>query len=128
MNLGSAGTRALVVGTGTHVAGSPLPDVPAVADTVRDLGDTLVDRCGLSPANLLPPVVDPSPLEFGGALMAAAKQAEDVLLCYFVGHGLVSPGNKLHLATRETGDHLAPALEGRLVDEHQIERKVIRQL
>jgi hypothetical protein len=104
MSLGSAGTRALLVGTGRHVAGSRLPDVPAVADTVRDLGDALVERCGLRPGSLLAPVIDPSPIELGNALTEAAKQAEDVFFFYYVGHGLVSPGNQLHLATRETND------------------------
>ncbi|MBY8880689.1 caspase, EACC1-associated type [Actinacidiphila acidipaludis] len=109
MNLHSAGTRALLAGTGTHVAGSRLPDVPAVADTVRDLGSVLIDRCGLRPENLLPPIVDPHPIELGNALIDAAKQAEDVFYFHYVGHGLVSPGNKLHLATRET-DHFSEGL------------------
>ncbi|MFL4952865.1 caspase, EACC1-associated type [Streptomyces sp. MMS24-I31] len=109
MNLHSAGTRALLAGTGTHVAGSRLPDVPAVADTVRDLGSVLIDCCGLRPENLLPPIIDPNPIELGNALIEAAKQAEDVFFFHYVGHGLVSPGNKLHLATCET-DHLSEGL------------------
>ncbi|MEU2711474.1 caspase family protein [Streptomyces sp. NPDC007205] len=103
--LGSPGSRALLIGTGRHLPGSQLPDVPAVSATIRDLGRTLVDTCGLRPENLLPPLLDPKdPIEFGNAVVTAAKQAEDVLLLYYVGHGLVSPGNELYLATAATDD------------------------
>ncbi|MBB4795964.1 caspase, EACC1-associated type [Streptomyces nodosus] len=103
--LSSPGSRALLIGTGRHLPGSRLPDVPAVSDTVHELGRTLVDRCGLRPENLLPPLLDPrDPIEFGNAVMAAARQAEDVLLLHYVGHGLVSPGNELYLATAATDD------------------------
>ncbi|MGW3205603.1 caspase, EACC1-associated type [Streptomyces sp. NPDC001135] len=103
--LGSPGSRALLIGTGRHLPGSQLPDVPAVSATVRELGRTLVDTCGLRPENLLPPLLDPKdPIEFGNAVVTAAKQAEDVLLLYYVGHGLVSPGNELYLATAATDD------------------------
>jgi WD40 repeat protein len=94
----------LVVGTGRHVAGSPLPDVPSVADTVTDLGQTLVDRCGL-PAEHLRVLRDPAdPIAFGSVLTEVAEQAEDVFVLYYVGHGLISPGDELHLATRATDD------------------------
>ncbi len=50
-------------------------------------------------------VVDPAdPGIFGAAVVAAAQQAEDVLFVYYVGHGLVSARNELHLATRATQD------------------------
>ncbi|MER6029926.1 caspase family protein [Streptomyces sp. NPDC001851] len=103
--LGSPGSRALLIGTGRHLPGSQLPDVPAVSATIRELGRTLVDTCGLRPENLLPPLLDPKdPIEFGNAVVTAARQAEDVLLLYYVGHGLVSPGNELYLATAATDD------------------------
>ncbi|GGU98183.1 hypothetical protein GCM10010260_37950 [Streptomyces filipinensis] len=103
--LGSPGSRTLLIGTGRHRPGSRLPDVPAVSATLHELGRTLVDTCGLRPENLLPPVLDPrDPIEFGNAVVAAARQAEDVLLLYYVGHGLVSPGNELYLATAATDD------------------------
>jgi hypothetical protein len=100
--LRAAGSRALVVGTGHHVAGSRLPDVPAVDDTVPALRRALVERCGMRHARAL---VDPAdPKEFLGVLRAEAAMAEDVFLFYYVGHGLVSSGNELHLATRATED------------------------
>ncbi|MDH6579120.1 caspase family protein [Kitasatospora sp. MAP5-34] len=103
--LASPGSRALLVGTGRHTPGSRLPDVPAVAATVREVARALVEDCGLRPENLLPPLIDPrDPIEFGNAVVAAAREAEDVLLVYYVGHGLVSPGNELYLATAATDD------------------------
>ncbi|MFF7633315.1 caspase family protein [Kitasatospora sp. NPDC008050] len=103
--LSSPGSRALLVGTGRHTPGSRLPDVPAVAAGVREVGRVLVENCGLRPENLHTPLIDPrDPIEFGNALVEAARQAEDVLLVYYVGHGLVSPGNELYLATAATDD------------------------
>ncbi|MEV5506658.1 caspase, EACC1-associated type [Streptomyces orinoci] len=105
--LSSPGSRALVIGSGTHVAGSRLPDLPAVADTVRDLSQLLIDRCGLRPRNLWRgrPVIDPDdPMTLGTALTDAAAQATDVFLFYYVGHGLVSAGNELYLATHATDE------------------------
>lgn len=94
----------LVVGTGTHVHTSTLPAIPSVAKTVRDLGQALVEQCGLAPTGLRTLLDPPDPLVLGEALMEAAQQAEDVLVFSYIGHGLVSAGNQLHLATRAT-DH-----------------------
>jgi hypothetical protein len=102
--LSSAGSRALIVGSGHHVPGSLLPDVPAVEETVRELGRTLVERCGL-PREHLRSLTDPEdPRALGTALIEVADQVTDVLLVYYVGHGLVSSGNELYLATRATAD------------------------
>ncbi|WP_177226681.1 caspase, EACC1-associated type [Saccharopolyspora shandongensis] len=109
LTLGLPGTRVLVAGTGKHVSTSPLPDVPAVPGTVRDLAQVLTDRCGLAEGNLLRPLIDPTPSALESALIDAASQATDALLFYYVGHGLVSAGNELYLATRDT-DHFARAL------------------
>ncbi|KWW98593.1 putative WD-40 repeat protein [Carbonactinospora thermoautotrophica] len=107
--LSSPGTRVLLVGTGRHVHGSPLPNVPAVADTVRAVGQVLVERCGLAEAHRRMLVDPEDPLALGSALTEVAEQASDVLLFYYVGHGLVSPSGELHLATRAT-DHLTSGL------------------
>jgi hypothetical protein len=40
--LSSPGTRAVLIGTGTHAAGSGLPNVPAVHTTLVDLEQVLV--------------------------------------------------------------------------------------
>ncbi|MGW0588610.1 caspase, EACC1-associated type, partial [Streptosporangium sp. NPDC002607] len=102
--LARPGARVLLVGSGAHVAGSRLGPVPAVARTVADVGRCLIERAGLDAAHLTT-VVDPrDPQEFGAALVRAADQAEDVLVFYYVGHGLISPRGELHLATRASVD------------------------
>jgi WD40 repeat protein len=102
--LAPLGVRAVLVGTGTHAPESPLPAVPAAADTVRDLAKVLFERCGLA-EDSTSVLVDPSgPEEVGRTLTEAAKEAIDVLLFYYVGHGLISPGCELYLATRATKD------------------------
>ncbi|MGW3181587.1 caspase, EACC1-associated type [Kitasatospora sp. NPDC001119] len=103
------GTRALIIGTGTHIPGSVLPDVPAAAGTVHAIREELVTRCGLDPDHVRT-VIDPEdPLVLGDALTATAEAAESVLLVYYVGHGLVGLDGELHLATRTT-DHLTRGL------------------
>ncbi|MFI1524775.1 caspase, EACC1-associated type [Kitasatospora cineracea] len=103
------GARALIIGTGTHVPGSVLPDVPAAAETVRAISEELVTRCGLYPDHVRT-VIDPQdPLVLGNALTATAEAAESLLLVYYVGHGLVGLDGELHLATRTT-DHLTRGL------------------
>lgn len=105
--LASRGSRALIVGSGHHVPGSALPDVPAVDATVRELGRILVERCGLRPDHLRS-LTDPrGPDAVGTALSEVASEATDVLLLYYVGHGLVSSGNELYLATQATDDPVA---------------------
>ncbi|MGW0589405.1 caspase, EACC1-associated type [Streptosporangium sp. NPDC002607] len=102
--LAAPGTQVLLIGSGTYPAGSRLPDVPAVPGTISDLGQCLIDHAGLDPANLTM-LIDPSdPQELGAALVQAAQRARNALFVYYVGHGLVSSHNELHLATRSTVD------------------------
>ncbi|GAB2580977.1 hypothetical protein GCM10027168_12070 [Streptomyces capparidis] len=100
--LSAPGTRVLLIGTGAHSAASGLPPVPAVMGTLADLGQVLVERCGLAQENLRV-VRDPAnPTELGIAIAQEAEHAEDVLWVYYVGHGLVGPAGDLYLATAAT--------------------------
>lgn len=102
--LARSGSRAVVVGTGTHVEGSGLAGIPAVAATVAAVRETLRDRCGMDPSRIMT-LTDPgNPARFLDAVNRAATRAEDVLLLYYVGHGLVSLENELFLATSATTD------------------------
>ncbi|WP_405396231.1 caspase family protein [Microbispora hainanensis] len=100
----SSGTRAVLVGTGSHIPGSRLPNVPAVEGTVRDFAACLVECCGL-PGSQVRTVTDPrDPEAMDSAIRACAAEAEDVFLLYYVGHGVLSPSGELHLATMATVD------------------------
>ncbi|WP_405802213.1 transporter substrate-binding domain-containing protein [Streptomyces halstedii] len=101
-SLSAPGTRVLLIGTGSHNAASGLPPVPAVMGNLADLGQVLVERCGLAEENLRV-IRDPAnPMELGIAIAQEAERAEGVLWIYYVGHGLVSPTGELHLATVAT--------------------------
>lgn len=99
--LSTPGTRVVLMGTGTHDTAPDIPNVAAVPSTVDRLGRVLVERCGLDPRHLTT-VIDQATPELGGALAERAEQAEDVLLVYYVGHGLVSLSGELYLASRIT--------------------------
>ncbi|MYY01424.1 MULTISPECIES: transporter substrate-binding domain-containing protein [unclassified Streptomyces] len=101
-SLSAPGSRVLLIGTGSHNAASGLPSVPAVMGNLADLGQVLVERCGLAEENLRV-IRDPAnPMELGIAIAQEAERAEGVLWIYYVGHGLVSPTGELHLATVAT--------------------------
>ncbi|MGI3224559.1 caspase, EACC1-associated type, partial [Streptomyces sp. GTA36] len=74
----------------------------AVAASVRDLGQMLVERCGLDESNLRL-LLDPAdPGELGRAVAEEIERATGLLWFHYVGHGLVSPSGHLHLATQGT--------------------------
>ncbi len=108
--LSGPGTRVLLVGTGNYSASSGLPAVPSVAATLADLREVLLRQCGVSPGNLRVLTDPASPGEVGLALTEDAEQAEEVLLVYYVGHGLVSVAGELYLATASTDRHTSRML------------------
>ncbi|MET9383696.1 NACHT and WD repeat domain-containing protein [Streptomyces sp. NPDC002928] len=100
--LGAADARVLLAGCGTYSADSGLEDVAAVAASVHDLGQALVERCGVDEANVRV-VLDPQePGELGRAVAEEIGRQAGVLWFHYVGHGLVSPSGQLHLATGRT--------------------------
>src|SRR5205809_892886 len=67
--------------------------------TVRDLELALIEQCGMGQA-AIEVLIDPdNPWEIFRSLARAATRASDVLLIYYVGHGLVSLEGELHLTT-----------------------------
>src|ERR1035437_8818090 len=91
ISLGGPGVRALVVGTGAHVSGSELPDIPAVAETARDLGEVLVSRCGLD-KDQVRVLVDPeSPAGIARSPHESAQAAARVPVFGVIGDGLHDP-------------------------------------
>jgi hypothetical protein len=102
MMLSGAGTWILLVGTGTYAPGSGLESVPAVSSTLADLGQVQVERCGVAPERLRVLRDPESSTQLGVALAEEAEQATEVLLFYYVGHGVISPGGQLYAATGAT--------------------------
>ncbi|MFE9607222.1 tetratricopeptide repeat protein [Streptomyces sp. NPDC006012] len=84
-------SRAVLVGTAAYTEDTALPDVPAVRNNVRDLHRLLTEgRPGAFAAERVRTVLDPAtPRDLGLPLLEAARQAEDVFLVYFCGHGLI---------------------------------------
>ncbi|MER6988538.1 tetratricopeptide repeat protein [Saccharopolyspora hirsuta] len=95
-------SRAVLIGTSTF---THLTDLPAVRNNLRDLAAALTsdrgagldeERCTVLP--------DPDSLgALGAHLQEAAAQAQDMLLVYYAGHGLVDPkSGHLYLSLPET--------------------------
>jgi len=81
-----------------------LPDIPAVRRNVDELAEALTDpargvlRSGRPYCRTYQ---DPKSLEeFGALISAAAAEAEDLLLVYYAGHGLLDDDGRLYLALR----------------------------
>jgi WD40 repeat protein len=100
--LAERGARVLLIGTGQHAEGSGLDSLPTVERSVRDMGDALIERCGLGWDRLRIVLDAVTPTEIGLALAEEAERATSLLMIYYVGHGLVGLGGELYLATRAT--------------------------
>jgi hypothetical protein len=97
---GLADAVVLLCGTGSHKSGSRLRDIRAVRSTLTDLRDVLADRCGAGRVTIK---LNPQTLiDLGDAISTATSRAEDILVIYYVGHGLVDPKGNLFLAAAET--------------------------
>ncbi|SNR23905.1 caspase family protein [Actinomadura mexicana] len=88
-------SRLVLLGT-TRYADERLPDLPAVGQSLADLARVLTDpRNGIVPADNCTTVVDEGDIRrLGRTLRSSMSQAEDLLLVYYAGHGLV--GGKRH--------------------------------
>ncbi|WP_439945606.1 caspase, EACC1-associated type [Streptomyces sp. BBFR109] len=97
-------SRAVLLGVDTF-ADPGLPDLPAVARNVDDLAEVLTSPRGTA----LPDrhcvrrreressgLADSASI--GARLVSAAREAEDLLLVYYAGHGLVGPDGELYLS------------------------------
>ena len=98
------GARAILIATGTHVAGSTLPDVRLAAATAQEMAKSLVNYCGFQETHVSTVVDAEDPKTLLTSVQEVASQADDVLLLYYVGHGVLNASGALHLATRATVD------------------------
>ncbi|MFD7477696.1 caspase family protein [Streptomyces sp. NPDC059837] len=93
---------ALLVGTAETADKANLPDVPAVRHTTGDLHGVLSRRCGLSSEDTSVLEDPEGPEVISDAIARLTAKSLDVLLIYYVGHGIVGDDNHLRLATRRT--------------------------
>ncbi|WP_410657935.1 caspase, EACC1-associated type [Amycolatopsis sp. lyj-112] len=100
--------RVLLIGTATHT-GPALPSVPSVGRSFEDLRVAFLERCGVLPDNLRAEPDLPDARTMAEIVTEEAQRADTVLLVYFIGHGLLGPGEKLYLAAMGTGQ-LVPGM------------------
>ncbi|MEU5598837.1 caspase family protein [Streptomyces sp. NPDC020298] len=81
-----------------------LPAIPAVKSNLADLRSALTDQThGTLPPEHCRVLADPADhRSVGMALAQAAREAEDLLLVYYTGHGLLDEDGLLHFALSST--------------------------
>ncbi|MFE0028749.1 caspase family protein [Amycolatopsis sp. NPDC059021] len=91
-------SRAVLIGT-SEFADPDLPALPAVRNNVTDLAAILTAPAGtgLPPAQCRTLLDEPDHRTVGDALEEAAEQAEDLLLVYYAGHGVLDGRGQLYL-------------------------------
>jgi hypothetical protein len=100
-------SRAVLIGASTFQS-SDLPDLPAVAHNLNALQQVLtdahygvIDQC----RDLVNDQV--ADAKVGAAIADAAREATDLLLVYYAGHGVLDDDGRLHLARPDTSlDHI----------------------
>ncbi|MFD6666991.1 caspase domain-containing protein [Micromonospora chalcea] len=99
-------SNALLIGTAQFTSDA-ISDLPSVANNVTALAELLTDPAAR--------VVDPSRCrqlinpraqhEVGMALDETVNAADDTVIVYYAGHGLLTPRGVLHLAVADTDPH-----------------------
>lgn len=84
-------SRVVLIGASRY-ADENLPDLPAVDKSISDLAAAFTDAVyGLVPESHCAVLADEGDIRLiGRELRSAARQAEDLLLVYYVGHGLIA--------------------------------------
>ncbi|MFI9509029.1 tetratricopeptide repeat protein [Nocardia sp. NPDC052566] len=98
-----SGWRAALIGVSRYID-PEFPDIPAALNNVADLARLLTASTGSALAEKQCSVLtDPEHnTQVGKAVASAAREAEDVLLVYFAGHGVVDKRGRLYLALSGT--------------------------
>lgn len=101
-----ARSRAILVGTAEY-SDPALEDIPAVVANVQDLAAILTDPelAGFLPENVRT-FLNPQRRDAGLEIARWCREAQDVLLVYFSGHGLVDHTGELMLALTDTVEEL----------------------
>lgn len=101
LSLRSPGSRALLVGCDSYDSPT-LGDIPSARNSLEELAATLRQSCGMAPSSIRLLANPRSTSEIGFAIADLSEQATDVLLFYYVGHGLVSASGDLYLSDSTT--------------------------
>ena len=96
-------SRAILIGTSAY-RDPAFPPVPAAANSLKGLTEVLVDgQLCRWPADRVTAVRDAADIrQLITSLRRWARDTEDVLLVYFVGHGTITPRGELCLAISDT--------------------------
>ncbi|MBF6436082.1 caspase family protein [Nocardia cyriacigeorgica] len=94
---------AVLLGTSTF-DDTALPDIPAVRNNLADLAEVLTSPWATAlPGEHCVTLADESDRAvIGSALNTVAAQAQDLLLVYYAGHGLIGPDGSLYLSLPNT--------------------------
>jgi hypothetical protein len=98
-------SRIVLIGTPLHTFPDEcVPDVPAVAANLADLAGVFTDPeiGGYDAEHCISVPADVTLEDVGASLTEAAAAAEDLLLIYYCGHGLLDPRGNLYLALTRT--------------------------
>ncbi|MFF2060965.1 caspase family protein [Streptomyces sp. NPDC058200] len=92
-------SRALLLGSSAYTD-PDLPDLPAVRNNIASLAQVLQGPWGtaLAPDHCVQEPDQADLAVIGARVVTAAAQAEDLLLVYYAGHGLVGPDGELYLS------------------------------
>ncbi|MFB9688650.1 caspase family protein [Amycolatopsis plumensis] len=107
MRLGDATTsRIALIGTSTYADGS-LADVPAIANNLAALKEIFVDpELGGMPRAAVAMLLDPeTPAQLDEWLEPIVREAEDLLLVYYAGHGRVGEDEELYLTVASSDEN-----------------------
>jgi caspase domain-containing protein len=98
-------SRIILVGVESYTDAA-IPDEPAIANNITDLTEVLTDPVlgAFDPGHLLIAPAGAGVEQVGNQLIAAAEEAEDLLLFYYAGHGFpTSSRAELYLSLAGTG-------------------------
>lgn len=100
------GWRAALIGVSQY-ADPEFPDIPAARNNVADFARSLTAPGGAFTEESCTVLTDPiQSTQVGKAIATAAREADDVLLVYYTGHGVVDRRGRLYLALPDSGrDH-----------------------
>ncbi|MFD8699960.1 caspase family protein [Kitasatospora purpeofusca] len=96
-------SRIVIIGTPSYVT-EELPDIPQIAANVADLTTLLTtpELGGFNPADCRVVPATAQVAEVGRALLHAAQEADDLLLIYYAGHGMLGSAGDLYLGLAST--------------------------